>query len=46
MLYWVSRLWVKTGRGQMHDDPLMFSLRDRTSWMVVAAMVLVVLAAI
>ena len=46
MLYWVSRLWIKTGRGQMHDDPLMFSLRDRTSWMVVAAMVLVVLAAI
>lgn len=45
MLYWVSRLWFKTARGEMHDDPLMFSLRDRASWMTIAAMVLVMLAA-
>jgi 4-hydroxybenzoate polyprenyltransferase len=45
MLYWISRLWIKTARGEMQDDPLMFSLRDRTSWMVIAVMVLVMLAA-
>jgi len=31
-LYWVSRLWIKTGRHEMHDDPLVYSFKDRTSW--------------
>lgn len=46
MLYWVSRLWIKTSRGEMHDDPLVFSLRDRGSWLVFASMTLVTLIAI
>lgn len=46
MLYWLSRLWLKTARGEMHDDPLVFSLRDRASWAVLAGMVAVVLIAI
>ena len=38
LLYWLLRLWIKTGRGEMHDDPLIFSLRDlnsRTSMMLI-----------
>ncbi|MFN7570371.1 MAG: UbiA family prenyltransferase [Betaproteobacteria bacterium] len=31
LLYWVSRVWVKTHRGQMHDDPVMFAVRDPVS---------------
>ncbi len=46
LLYWVSRLWIKTGRGEMHDDPLLYSVYDRTSWLVFAAMTLVTLLAI
>lgn len=46
MLYWVSRLWLKTGRGEMHDDPLLYSMRDKASWCVVLGMVAVVLLAI
>ena len=38
MLYWVSRLWMKTTRGEMHDDPIIFSLRDRGSWACFVAM--------
>jgi 4-hydroxybenzoate polyprenyltransferase len=34
MLYWISRLWIKTGRREMNDDPLVFSLKDRVSWLV------------
>lgn len=45
MLYWISRLWIKTTRGQMHDDPLLYSLRDRGSWLVFASMTIVTLAA-
>jgi 4-hydroxybenzoate polyprenyltransferase len=31
LLYWSTRLWVKTSRGLMHDDPIVYSLRDRGS---------------
>jgi 4-hydroxybenzoate polyprenyltransferase len=35
-LYWISRVWLLAVRGQMHDDPVVFALRDRTSLLVVA----------
>jgi 4-hydroxybenzoate polyprenyltransferase/phosphoserine phosphatase len=28
MLYWVSRVWMLAQRGQMHDDPVVFALKD------------------
>jgi 4-hydroxybenzoate polyprenyltransferase len=31
MLYWVSRVWMKAQRGEMHDDPVVFALKDRVS---------------
>lgn len=34
LLFWVSRAWLITHRGQMHDDPVVFALKDRVSWAV------------
>ncbi len=31
LLYWVSRVWILTGRGEMQDDPVKFALKDRLS---------------
>lgn len=31
LLYWISRLWFKTHRREMHDDPVVFALRDGVS---------------
>jgi len=31
LVYWISWLWLEAQRGQMHDDPLLFAIRDRTS---------------
>jgi 4-hydroxybenzoate polyprenyltransferase/phosphoserine phosphatase len=45
LLYWVSRLWMKTHRGEIDDDPVVFAIRDWQSLVVVAiAAVLFVLA--
>ncbi len=46
MLYWISRVWIKTSRGEMNDDPLLYSLQDRASWIVFVAMGLITLIAI
>ena len=42
MLYWISRIWMQTHRGQMHDDPLVYALKDRISLLtgVIAAVIL------
>ena len=45
LLYWISRLWLKTGRGEMHDDPIVFTVRDRGSRYVIAIATLIVLLA-
>lgn len=39
LISWLGRLWIKTARGEMHDDPLVYALRDRGSRILIAAMV-------
>jgi len=34
LVYWVSRVWLLARRGQMHDDPVVFALRDRVSYAI------------
>lgn len=34
LAYWLLRVWLLTVRGQMHDDPVLFALRDRTSYVL------------
>ena len=31
LLYWISRVWMTAHRGGMHDDPVVYALRDRIS---------------
>jgi 4-hydroxybenzoate polyprenyltransferase len=43
MLFWISRIWMLTARGHMHDDPVVFALRDRMSLLILGALGLIVL---
>ena len=45
MLFWVSWIWMKAHRGQMHDDPVLFALRDRMSLASGAMMAVIVVVA-
>lgn len=45
LLYWVSYLWFKTHRGEMHDDPVVFALRDKVSLGIGGVAVAIVLLA-
>lgn len=31
MLFWVSWIWLQAHRGHMHDDPVVFAVKDRVS---------------
>lgn len=45
MLYWIARLWIKTGRGEMHDDPIVYSLSDANSLICITVMVAITVVA-
>jgi len=38
-------MWIKTARGEMDDDPLVYTIKDRGSRIVISAMVITTLAA-
>lgn len=31
MLFWISWMWMQAHRGEMHDDPLVFAVKDKAS---------------
>ncbi|HBI22571.1 MAG TPA: UbiA family prenyltransferase [Legionella sp.] len=41
LLFWLSWMWMQATRGKMHDDPLIFAIKDKTSWLAGAAFVMV-----
>jgi 4-hydroxybenzoate polyprenyltransferase len=45
LLYWLGRVWLLAGRGQMRDDPVKFALRDRVSLACAAVVAAIATAA-
>ncbi len=45
LMYWVSRTWLLARRGLVHDDPLVFALKDKVTYVVVAIGMLIFFAA-
>jgi 4-hydroxybenzoate polyprenyltransferase/phosphoserine phosphatase len=45
LLFWISRMWFLTHRGQMHDDPVLFAIKDTTSLITAAFFALIFILA-
>lgn len=43
ILFWISWMWLNVHRGNMHDDPLIFAVKDRTSQLAGLAFLAVIL---
>jgi 4-hydroxybenzoate polyprenyltransferase len=46
LLYWISYVWLVAHRGRMHDDPLLFTLKDPVSRIVILLAAVIILLAI
>lgn len=46
LLYWITRTWLIAHRGEMHDDPVVFVIHDRASYVVLLCCVIVLALAI
>ena len=45
VMYWISRVWIIAHRGKIDCDPLVFAIRDRTSYLIAACGALLLLIA-
>ena len=45
LLYWISHLWLMAHRGRMHDDPLVFAIKNKVSLLLLVAMGVILLIA-
>ena len=45
LIYWLARLWIKTSRGEMHDDPVVYAIKDKGSRIVVLLMMTMMMLA-
>ncbi|HEY1588108.1 MAG TPA: UbiA family prenyltransferase [Rhodanobacter sp.] len=46
LLYWVSRAWAIAHRGIMHDDPVVFAVKDKVSLLLLVLAAIIVVAAV
>ena len=44
-LYWVCRLWLFAHRGHVQEDPIVFAIKDRASYVIGALVALTMLLA-
>jgi 4-hydroxybenzoate polyprenyltransferase len=45
MMFWILRVWFLAFRGELHDDPIVFAIRDKVSYACFVAAVALLLAA-
>lgn len=45
MLFWISWVWMKAHRGEMHDDPIVFAIKDKASLAVAVLIAIALLLA-
>lgn len=46
LLFWISRIWLHAYRGQVEDDPIVFTVRDPASYVVGGLVAIVLLGAV
>ncbi len=46
LLFWIGRIWLITGRGEMHEDPIVFAIKDKVSILTVSLCFVIVLGAV
>ena len=46
LLYWVGRMWIKTFRDEMHDDPIVFTIKDKGSLICISCIFAIIITSI
>jgi 4-hydroxybenzoate polyprenyltransferase/phosphoserine phosphatase len=41
IFYWISRVWLLAHRGSLHEDPIIFAIKDPESWAAAASLLII-----
>ncbi|AFL86993.1 4-hydroxybenzoate polyprenyltransferase-like prenyltransferase [Terriglobus roseus DSM 18391] len=42
LILWISRVWLLASRGELHEDPVVYAITDKTSWLLGAISAVIV----
>ncbi|GMV53898.1 MAG: UbiA family prenyltransferase [Chlorobi bacterium] len=45
LLYWIGHVWMSAHRGLVHEDPVIYALKDKNSYIVLAVAVMILVVA-
>jgi hypothetical protein len=45
-LFWISRIWLLTIRGEVDEDPIVFAIKDKTSYFTFLFIFVIILISI
>jgi 4-hydroxybenzoate polyprenyltransferase len=45
LLYYIVRVWIICGRGELDDDPIVYTAREKSTYLIAALVLLLVIAA-
>jgi len=43
LIYWISRFWILVSRGKIEQDPVVYALKDRVTYLVGLALILIII---
>jgi 4-hydroxybenzoate polyprenyltransferase len=46
VLFWISRIWLLASRGALNEDPVLFAVKDKCSYAVVACIIAILIASV
>ncbi|MGI4854700.1 MAG: UbiA family prenyltransferase [Janthinobacterium lividum] len=46
LILWISRVWLLASRGHLHEDPVVYAITDRRSWLLGAICAVIVWSAL
>ncbi len=46
MLYWVSRIWLLASEGKVHEDPVVFAIKDKVSYLLILCIIVLITLAL
>ena len=44
-IYWVTRIWLIANRGQLNEDPIIFAIKDKSSYIIALCLAIVLIIA-
>lgn len=45
IMYWLGRMWIKTSRGKMLDDPIVYVIKDKISYILLFSSIIITVIA-